>query len=62
MDKHHNTYHCSVGKKPINADYFAFTKHIETNLKAPKLKVVDRVIITISIRYELSFRAKFMFL
>ena len=32
------------------------------NLKAPKLKVVDTVIITISIRYELSFRAKFMFL
>ena len=33
-------------KKLINADYSAFTEKIETNNKAPKLKVNDRVRIT----------------
>ena len=31
-----NTYHHSIGKKPINADCSALTEKIETNLKAPK--------------------------
>ena len=31
-------YH-SIGKKPINADYYALIDKIETNLKAPKFKV-----------------------
>ena len=45
-NQYNNTYHCSLDKKPINADYFAFTEKIETNPKAPKFKVNDRVRIT----------------
>ena len=33
-------------KKPINPDYSVLTKKIETNTKAPKFKVNDRVKIT----------------
>ena len=40
VDQYNNTYHHSVNKKPINADYSALTEKIE---KAPKLKVNDRV-------------------
>ena len=43
VDEYNNNYHCSIGTKPIDADYSAFT---ETNLKAPKFKVVARVRIT----------------
>ena len=32
-------------KKPTNAHYSASTENIESNLKAPKFKVNDRVII-----------------
>ena len=45
-------YHHSIYKKPINADYFAMTERIETNHKAPKFKVNDRVRIT---KYKNSF-------
>ena len=31
----------SIGKKPINFDYFAQTKETEANTKAPKFKVGD---------------------
>ena len=44
--QYNNTYHHSVYKKPINANYSAFTEKIETNLKAPKFKINDRVRIT----------------
>ena len=46
VDQYNNTYHHFINKKPINADYSALTKKIETNLKAPKFKVSDKVIIT----------------
>ena len=46
IDQYNNNYHHSINKKPINADYFALTKKIETNLKAPKFKVNDSVRIT----------------
>ena len=46
IDQCSNTYHHSVNKKPINADYSTSTKNIETNPKAPKFKVNDRVRIT----------------
>ena len=39
-DRYNNTYH-SIGKKPINADYSALIKKIETTLKAPQFKVND---------------------
>ena len=41
VDQCNNIYHHSINKKPINADYSALTKKIETNSKAPKIKVND---------------------
>ena len=46
VDQYNNSYHHSINKKPINADNSALTKKIETNSKAPKFKVNDRVRIT----------------
>ena len=45
-DQYNNTYHHSINKIPIKADYSAFTEKIETHSKAPKFKVNDRVRIT----------------
>ena len=39
-DQYNNTYHHSINKKPINADYSALTENIEIN---PKSKVNDKV-------------------
>ena len=44
--EHNNTYHRSIGKKPVDADYFALTKETEINPKSPKFKVFDSVRIT----------------
>ena len=49
VDQYNNTYHHSINKKPINADYSALSETISTNLKAPKFKVNDTVRIT---KYE----------
>ena len=46
VDQYNNTYHHSINKKPINANYSALTEKIETNSKASKSKVNDRVTIT----------------
>ena len=35
VDQYFNTYHDSIGKKPLNANYSALTEKIETNPKAP---------------------------
>ena len=43
VDQYNITYHLSINKKPINADYSASTENIESNLKSPKFKVNDRV-------------------
>ena len=43
VEQYDNTYYHSIGKKPINADYSALTEKNETNSKAPKFKVNDRV-------------------
>ena len=40
--QYNNTYHHSIKKKPINADYSALTEKTETNSKAPKSKTNDR--------------------
>ena len=48
VDPYNKTYHYSINK-PINADYSPLTEKIETNCKAPKFKVNDRVRIT---KYE----------
>ena len=46
VDQYNNIYDPSIGKKYISADYSALTEKIETNLKASKFKVNDRVGIT----------------
>ena len=46
LDQYNNTDHRSVNKKPINAVYSALIENIESNLKATKFKVNDRVRIT----------------
>ena len=46
VDQYNNTFHNSINKKSINADYPALTEKIEINPKAPKFKVNDRVRIT----------------
>ena len=43
VDQNNNTYHHSINKKPINADYSASTEKIERNPKARKFKNNDRV-------------------
>ena len=43
MDQCNNTYHHSINKKPINADYSALTEKIEATSVALKFKVNDRV-------------------
>ena len=37
VDQYNDIFHYSINKKPINADYSASTKKIETNSKAPKI-------------------------
>ena len=46
VDQYNNTYYHSINKKPVNADYSALTEKIETNPKASKFKVNNRVRIT----------------
>ena len=46
VDQYNNTYHRSIDKKPIDADYSDLTEKMETNPKAPKFKVRVRVRIT----------------
>ena len=46
VDKYNNTYHRSIRKKPIDADYSTITEKIGMNPKAPKFTVGDRVRIT----------------
>ena len=41
VDQHNNTYHHSVNKTPINADYSVFTEEIEMNHKVPNFKLND---------------------
>ena len=41
VDQYSNTFHHSINKKRINAYYPALNEKIETNLKAPKVKVND---------------------
>ena len=45
-DQYNNTYHFFINEWPFNADYSALAERIETNPKAPKFKVNDRVRIT----------------
>ena len=40
VDKCNNSYHLSIGKRSINADYSAFTEEIETILNHLNIKLV----------------------
>ena len=42
IDQYNNTYHSSIGKKPIYIDYPALNTDIESSHKTPKFKVGDR--------------------
>ena len=47
VGQYNNTYHHSINKKPINADYSDSTENNQfSNPKAPKFKVNHRVSIT----------------
>ena len=46
VDQCNNIYQHSINKKHINANYSTFTEIIETNPKASKFKVIDRLSIT----------------
>ena len=46
VDEYNNTYHNSIGKKLIDADYFTLNEETDTSQKASKFKVSDRVSIT----------------
>ena len=46
VDQYNNTDQHSINKKPVDADCSASTEKIDTNPKAPKVKVKDRVRIT----------------
>ena len=46
VHQYNNTYHNSINKKLINADYSVLNEKIETNFKTPKFKVNDGVRIT----------------
>ena len=43
VDEYNNTYHHSINKKPINLYYSALTEDTESNPRALKFKVNDRV-------------------
>ena len=42
-DQCNDTYHHSINKEPIHADYSALIEKIETNSEAPKFEVNDGV-------------------
>ena len=46
VDEYNKTYHNSIGKKPIDADYSVLNKQIESSHKVFKFKVGDRMRIT----------------
>ena len=46
VDQYNNTYHDSLGKKPINVDYSVLTEKIEMNHEDLKFKVGNIVRIT----------------
>ena len=40
VNEYNNTYHCSIGKKAIHADYSASTEEISSIYEIPKFKLV----------------------
>ena len=50
VDQCNNTYHHSINKKPINADYSALIGKIETIPKAPKFVVIQNHTLILEIK------------
>ena len=48
VDQYNNTFHHSINKELINADYSVLTKKIETNLQALKLLLLVKITLKIS--------------
>ena len=46
VDEYNHTYHCSIDKKPIHADFSALAEEIESSHKTLEFKVSDRVRVT----------------
>ena len=46
VDEYNHSYHHSIGKRPIDADFSSLTEKIQTNSKLPKFKFGDKVRIT----------------
>ena len=46
VDQYNNTYHHSIDKEPIDADFSALSEEIESSYKALKFKFGDRFITT----------------
>ena len=46
VDEYNNTYHHSIDKEPIDADFSTLAEEIESIYKVPKFKVGDRTRIT----------------
>ena len=44
IDQYNDTYHHSVGKNPINADYSSLSEKNETNSKAPRLMIESELL------------------
>ena len=40
-NEHNNTYHYSIDKKPIDADFFYLSEEIESSYKSPKFNFGD---------------------
>ena len=46
VDEYNHSYHHSIGKRPIDADFSSLAEKIQTNSKLPKFKFGDKVRIT----------------
>ena len=46
VDEYINTYHCSIGRKPIHSDYSALSEEFESSHKTPRFKVGHRIMIS----------------
>ena len=48
VHKCNNSYLCTIGKRPIYADYSALSEEFESSYEAPKFKTGNRVTITMN--------------
>ena len=58
VGEYRNSYHRSIGKKPIHANHSAFTEGLELIHKVPKFKIDDRI--SIRIFFSKSYTEKWL--